>query len=46
MAQSYRRTGNFLRGGAVNHLPKKNSRKVAQIFYEKVEKKRGSYTML
>ena len=39
----HRRTGNFLPGGAVNHLPKKFS-EVAQIFTKRtVEKKRGPY---
>ena len=39
----HRRTGNFLPGGAVNHLPKKFSQ-VARIFTKRtVEKKRGSY---
>ena len=32
------RTGIFLPGGAVNHLPK-NISQVAQIFHERVEKK-------
>ena len=27
----HRRTGNFLSGGAVNHLPKKNSRKLPKF---------------
>ena len=39
----HRRTGNFLPGGAVNHLPKKFSQ-VARIFPKRtVEKKRGPY---
>ena len=39
----HRRTGIFLPGGAVNHLPKKFSQ-VARIFPNRtVEKKRGPY---
>ena len=38
----HRRTGNFLPGGAVNHLPKKNLLSCPN-FYERVEKKWGPY---
>ena len=42
-SSKHRRTGNFLPGGAVNHLPK-NFSQVARIFPKRtVEKKRGPY---
>ena len=40
-----RRTGIFLPGGALNHLPKKFLQ-VAAKFYETVERKRVSYDAL
>ena len=39
----HRRTGNFLLGGALNHLPKKISQ-VAQIFTKESERKEGRIT--
>ena len=42
-AYLHRRTGNFLPGGAVNHLPKKISQ-VAQIFTKESERKEGRIT--
>ena len=41
---NHRRTGIFLPGGAVNHLPKKFLQ--VDKFYETVERKRGSYDAL
>ena len=38
--KEHRRTGNFLPGGAVNHLPKKN-RQVAQIFTKESKRNEG-----
>ena len=38
--RGHRRTGNFLPGGAVNHLPKKN-RQVAQIFTKESKRNEG-----
>ena len=40
VAQRHRRTGNFLPGGAVNHLPKKISQ-VAQIFPKESKRNEG-----
>ena len=40
--EPHRRTGNFLPGGAVNHLPKKILASVPN-FYRRVETKRGPY---
>ena len=40
ITHDHRRTGNFLPGGAVNHLPKKFSQ-VAQIFTKKSKRNEG-----